>query len=237
MSKCHYVSDGEAPTLLEGEFYLPRLTEDGILRVSSEGSGGGGDASAANQLTEITLLGDINGKTSLIRDDVDATRIASQSMDTKLTNQATAANQADILSAIQGVNSKILQADLTNGVLPVIARPVALDTYTLLQFSNAGLNNTLNVKNVLGNVYCISFINKNIATRYFQLWNTDSTAGNGTLLEEFQVAGNTQLILGTEYFHANGLHFDTGIAFGFSSTSNTFTGATAADQSSRIRYL
>lgn len=201
--------------------------------IDNGGGGGSGSATAANQEIELQYLDSIDGNI----DDIVTNTNKLTSIDNKLTSQATGAKQDNILSAIQGINTKTLQADQSNAVVPTIQRRIALSDYTLSVFRNLGANNTLNVKNVLGNVFAVSFTNKNASTRYFQLWNTTGTAGSGSLLEEFQVAGNSQLILGADYFDINGTYFDTGIAFGFSSTSTTFTGATAADQNTVIKYL
>lgn len=196
------------------------------------------DSISANQTSEISYLNSIDTSLDNIESDIDAVRVSSAAINTKLTSQATAARQDDILSAIQGLNAKTITANITEQVLPVIQKRIALNTYTLSVFRNFGSDNTLNIKNVLGNIFSVSFTNKNTSnTHYFQLWDTIGLAGTGTLIEEFMVPPNSQLILGADYFDINGTYFADGLAFGFSSTSLSFTGATASEQNTIIKYL
>jgi len=104
-------------------------------------------------------------------------------------------------------------------------------------FRNFGANATLNVKSSAGNVFSATCHNENANTRYFQLHNTATVPGASDVPEEtFAIGSGEQAIIGTDYFTTNGARFDTGIAFAFSTTKDTYTAGTAADQTTLIRY-
>lgn len=86
-----------------------------------------------------------------------------------------------------------------------------------------------------GLVYSVSARNKNGAVRYLQLFNkaTAPVAGDiPTVIIEIPANGIT--VLGDAFFSRNGLAFNVGVAWGFSTTEETFTAGTAADQVTQI---
>jgi hypothetical protein len=195
------------PTLTNGQIAPIQLTVDGKVKTDSSGGEGGGDASAANQVTEIAKLTSIESNTSTIAGKDFATRSNQNTQITSLSN---------IDGGITALNAKF---------------PVAL------VFSNAGANSTLNIKASAGALYSFYCKNINAASRYIQFWNSATDATAGSNLIEFEVPTLSTLIIGSDFFLQNGLAFSTGIAFGFSSTSGTYTAATASDMRLVARYL
>lgn len=126
-------------------------------------------------------------------------------------------------------DGSILQMDNTGNL-----KIVSSGSNTL--FKNAGANTTLNVKASSGTVFSVSCRNINAAARYIQLWNTSTTAGTGTLLFEYMIPTNTTVNTGTDFFTEAGTVFSSGIAFGFSTTSGTYTAGTATDHFTMVVY-
>lgn len=86
------------------------------------------------------------------------------------------------------------------------------------------------VKTTSGRLQSFKATNRNGAARYLQLFNSSSApAANASALDEFYVAPTSMIIIGTDFFSLAGVLFSTGIAWGFSTTSGTYTAATAAD--------
>lgn len=94
------------------------------------------------------------------------------------------------------------------------------------------------VKASAGRVYSIVCSNLHAAAaRYIQLHNA-TAAVTGTEVPTITVfiLPQTTLVLGNQFFSDHGLSFSTGIVFGWSSTSTTFTPATATEQLTHITY-
>ena len=106
------------------------------------------------------------------------------------------------------------------------------------KFSDLGSNATANVKASAGNVFAISIYNANASARFFQLHNTATTpAGAAVPFLSFLIPATGMLVLGSDYFSLNGVYFSTGIAFAFSTTANTYTAATAGEQTTSVLYV
>lgn len=106
-----------------------------------------------------------------------------------------------------------------------------------IMFRNEGANATLNIKSTAGRLYSFDCRNTNAATRFIQFWNTATIAGTGTLICQYPVSATSSRSFGAEQFTADGLAFSTGIAFGFSTTSGTYTAGLAADQTTQCVYV
>lgn len=127
--------------------------------------------------------------------------------------------------------------DNTNDIVASVNKPLAVSTYTPSLFSNLGANATLNVKAAAGNVYAVKVHNINASARYIQLHNTATTPGGGAVpLITALVPASSELLLGREFFGDSGIHFNTGIAFAFSTTEATYTAGTATDQMTFVVY-
>lgn len=80
--------------------------------------------------------------------------------------------------------------------------------------------------------------NANAAIRYLQLHNKASAVANAEVpVLTFMVpasGGNT--VFGNDFFTQDGLRFSLGLAYGWSTTRDTYTAASAADHSVTILY-
>lgn len=127
--------------------------------------------------------------------------------------------------------------DNTNNVIAVATRPLAVSTYAPSLYSNRGAAAAAAVKGAAGNVYAVTCANANAAVRYLQLHNKATAPVNPEVpLLEFKIPASSDIRIGAEFFSANGLHFSTGIAFGFSTTSGTYTAGTAGEQVTQVVY-
>lgn len=76
----------------------------------------------------------------------------------------------------------------------------------------------------------INALNQNAGTRWIQFF--DKAVGpvlNDVPVFEFKMSGGTGMIIGDDFFTGGGVRFASGIAWGFSTTQNAYTAATAAD--------
>lgn len=97
---------------------------------------------------------------------------------------------------------------------------------------------TQNVKASAGTVVGFSAINTTGSARYVQFHNTATTpAGGATARQKFLVPANSQIVLFTEGFSANGTNYDTGIAVANSSTAATYTAGSAGDLLVEVFYV
>lgn len=157
---------------------------------------------------------------------------------------ATATNQDEQTALLTTIDSNIaglladqpVYEDTTNGVAAIAWKPIDRDTYSPSNFVNNGANATLNIKGSGGNVYSVACLNREASVRYLQLWDTTTIAGTGSLIDEFVLPASNQVRVGTEYFTLSGLHFNSGLAFGYSTTSGTYTAGTAANQLTVVKY-
>lgn len=124
----------------------------------------------------------------------------------------------------------------TNGVaVATAARGQVFDgtTWDLARGSPSTLNaidsTGSNIKASAGQMLGLTATNTQAAPLYFQLWNTATVAGTGTLLYQwiFPVAV-LPFVLDQSFWTPSGKPFSTGMAFGWSSTSGTFTAAAVA---------
>lgn len=112
-----------------------------------------------------------------------------------------------------------------------------LDTFIYTRFSDFGAHATLNVKATAAQVFSFKCHNNNSAARYIQFHNTATTPnGNDVPQLSFLVPGNSEIVIGTEFFGTGGEDFSIGLAFAFSTTEGTYTAATASDQFTYVRY-
>jgi hypothetical protein len=125
--------------------------------------------------------------------------------------------------------------DLTNNVLAVQIKPLASTSYSPSTYTNLGTAATANIKASTGNVFSISIINTNVATRYFQLFN--STSSTATVVYCWTIPAGGALIVGNDFFTNAGINFSTGITWGVSTTFLTYTAATAAEHVTAVNYI
>ena len=168
--------------------------------------------------------------------------VLDDTLNTVKVSQATAANlnmteaNSTAIAASVALIDEIV--DDTNDVARIVQKKIAASTYAPTRFVDLGANATANVKGSAGNVFSLYCNNENTADRYVQLHNTATTpAGGATPLYTFRVPGLGDVLIGTDFFTNEGGHFTTGIAFGFSSTKDTYTAGTASEQSTEIHYV
>lgn len=156
-----------------------------------------------------------------------------------LTNGQTAPLQGDS-SANELVSqaTKMAGEDLTNDVMGSAIKKVAAGTYSPTIFQNLGANATLNVKASAGVVSAIKCRNTTTAPRFFQLHNTATIPGGGAVPAwHCLVPAGSEVVIGEDYFSEMGMKFTTGIAFAVSTTSATYTAATATDHETYVNYV
>ncbi len=119
--------------------------------------------------------------------------------------------------------------DLTNNILAVTQKPLAVSTYSPSLYSELTQVTTANIKASAGNVFSIYITNANAAVRYFQLHNkATAPAGTNVPIYSFPVPAGTAnnpgvLILDDSFFTKAGVNFATGIGWAISTTYATFT--------------
>lgn len=127
--------------------------------------------------------------------------------------------------------------DNNNSVAAIVVKPLSVSTYSPSLFTNRAANNTLNIKASSGNVFSLSCFNTTASVRYIGLYNTATVPVNTNVpIVSFLVPGNSQIIVGSDYFSLSGLNFSTGIAFAISTTMDTLTLALSTDHSSSVIY-
>lgn len=147
-----------------------------------------------------------------------------------LTNGQTAPFQGDASGNLKVVEqSAPVAEDNTNGVLAFAWKPTTVANYspTLAGVLGAGI---ATFKASAGSVYSVSVTNRNAAVRYLQLHNTAAApAGAAVPLASWYVPATSQLTLDNAFFTLSGLLLATGITFAMSTTSATYTAATAGE--------
>lgn len=107
-----------------------------------------------------------------------------------------------------------------------------------LSYQNLGTSSAGVVKNSAGVVSAIAVYNKSSAIRWIQLYNKSAApSGSDAPVENHPIFASSYLVLDSAYFGQLGLAFSNGVSFGFSSTSGTFTSATATDLELHVKYL
>lgn len=189
--------------------------------------------------SEVSLDGDViavnsTAKGELYVKHVDSVAITAASLPLP-TGASTSANQSTEITALQIIDDPV---DSGNAVERIAWKPIAASTYAPTRFVDLGANATANVKATAGNVFSLYCNNENAADRFVQLHNTATTPGAGaTPVYTFRVPAGGDVLVGTDFFTAMGAHFTTGIAFAFSTTKDTYTAATAGDQSTIVMYV
>lgn len=125
--------------------------------------------------------------------------------------------------------------DNTNGVLAIAQKKLAVSTYAPSVFTNLGAATTANAKATAGNLYSITCTNRNIATRYLQVFN--STGSTATVLYQWAVPGSSTVIIGEDMFTQEGWFFSTGITWGVSTTAGSYVAATASETDTAGSYI
>ena len=156
-----------------------------------------------------------------------------------LTNAQVYALMLDALANLMVTQAtKMAGEDLTNDTLGTSIKKVAAGTYSPSRFQNLGANATLNVKATAGVVSSIKCRNTTAAPRYFQLHNTATTPSGGAVpFWHCLVPAGSEVIVGEDHFSEMGIAFSTGIAFAVSTTSATYTAATATDHETYVLYV
>lgn len=151
------------------------------------------------------------------------------------TPRVTLASDDPAVASLQALDDA---ADITNDVLATVYKPLAVSTYAPTRFANLGADVTLNIKASTGNVFALYCNNENASDRFVQLHNTATVpAPAATPVYTFRVPATGDVLIGTDFFTNSGASFTTGIAFAFSTTKDTYTAATAADQSTLVHYI
>ena len=101
-----------------------------------------------------------------------------------------------------------------------------------------GATVTKNIKATGGRVFGFEVINANVAARFFQLFNTATVPTTGVTVPtlSFQVNLSAGLERGWDFFGPEGFPFVAGIAYGWSTTKDVYTQATAADGTTQIIF-
>lgn len=196
------------------------LDSAGRLLVSLSGSSGSGPVLAADNMTNPTAAQVLNY--GFVFDGASWDRWRGTSV-------AGAGNVAEQLAPVA--------EDNTNGIYQVLPKPLAVSTYAPTLFTNFGTDPDTSVKASAGNVFSLCVHNLNVAARYAQLHNKASAPAAAEVpLLTFLVPASSMLLLGRDFFGDWGVHFSTGIAFGFSTTEGTYTAGAGADQFTQITY-
>lgn len=119
--------------------------------------------------------------------------------------------------------------------------PISGSTYSATINTDFGTVVTLRVKNGAGNLFSLNGHNNNAATRYLQIHNTTTALAGGEVpfIPSFVVPTGSQIILGPTDLAGmqGGLYCSTGITWGWSTTKNTYTAATAGDHMTGCSYV
>jgi hypothetical protein len=117
--------------------------------------------------------------------------------------------------------------DNSNGVLAIQLKPLATATYAPSLYTNFGSSVTANIKNGAGTILSASIYNTQGTACFLQFYNSTSTTA--TVFMEVPVAATSGFVaLGQDFFTLNGVYCSTGITFGVSTTSGSYTGSTIA---------
>lgn len=128
--------------------------------------------------------------------------------------------------------------DNANGVIAIVQKPIAANTYAPSLATDFGVATKANVKNAAGNVLGVVGTNANGSARWFQLHNkATAPVATEVPLYSFWVAAGGNIVIGSEFFIGSGGAFSTGIGWAWSTTAGTFTdSATASDHTTTIHY-
>lgn len=128
--------------------------------------------------------------------------------------------------------------DLTNNVMGIVRKPLAISTYAPSRSVAVENDVDVSAKAAAGNVFACGGYNKNGSTRYFQIFNKASApAGSDVPVYSFPVATGARFEIGESIFGESGQNFSTGIAWGWSTASGSFTAATTTDHYGFVHYV
>jgi hypothetical protein len=204
------------------------------------------DVTVVNQITNYATesggnLAGIKTDTAAIKDNqTNGTQTVQTNLEDDFTAQTAAIN-----AQLQSLNDffKVGQGTMAQSLAVVFASnqaaiPVIFQTETVNVFSNFAANSTLNVKATAGKVLSISCYNRGLVNSFIQLYDTATIPTTGAVTNLFFAVPPTgQIIIGADFFTQNGIDFSSGIAFAFSSTPDTYTAATSANQFTVINYI
>jgi hypothetical protein len=143
---------------------------------------------------------------------------------TSATHRTGAAIPSDAVVITQGGNFATVTA---GGALSVTSSPGGTSPSVSTQIATVSGA----VKASAATLYSAQCNNRNAANRWLHIDNLAAAPGGGTvptLAPILEPAGG-MVILGTDFFTTSGVAFSVGIAFGHSTTSGTYTAATAGD--------
>ncbi|CAB4196594.1 hypothetical protein UFOVP1290_114 [uncultured Caudovirales phage] len=145
--------------------------------------------------------------------------------------------QVDSRGNLRVANMLTAQAqDDLNQVLAVQVRVPIGTTYAPTVFTDRGATVTKLVKGSAGMVVGLTCYNTTASTRFLQLHNLVAAPAAGAPALSFLVPAGAQIVLGTDIFTSAGISFATGIVYGVSSTSDSYTAGSATDCSIQIFY-
>lgn len=128
--------------------------------------------------------------------------------------------------------------DLTNNVMGIVRKPLAVSTYAPSRSVAVENDVDVSAKAAAGNVFACGGYNKNAAVRYFQIFNKASAPANPDVpVYSRAVKAGESFEIGEDIFGQSGQPFSTGIAWGWSTTSGTFTAATTTDHYGFVHYV
>jgi hypothetical protein len=223
---------------------VPALLMLLIANVGSSSSGG--DASAANQLTQIARLTEI-------RDKIIASPATEAKQDTQITclteirdkiiaSPATEAKQDTQITCLTEIRDKLISAPATSANQTIHntrlteIRDRTIPSYLITPDDHT--NNQAVVKTSAGAVYAISCFNASSSLAFFQIHDKATAPVNGDIpIKSIPVFPNGATVFSSNIFGAGGLPCSIGIAWAFSSTRSTLTLAVGSDKTSWVGWL
>ena len=127
--------------------------------------------------------------------------------------------------------------DNINGVIGTVDKKIAASDYAADFDSDYGANVTANIKASAGNLFAIWGDNDSASLRYLQVHDTAGTPAAAAVPKfEIPVAAGDFNSIGEDMLGRAGVYFGNGIAYAWSTTSGSYTAATAADHNTFYRY-
>lgn len=197
------------------------------------GKNSGGDFAVTYASSTTLTIGALSDESALTADDI----IAVQHITSAGAVTATHTRDDKTMAISAGVLT-VTGAAFASGDSFVIYTNIDRRDVVPLLFTNRGAAASAAVKTSAGRVQSFTCRNKNAVTDfYFQLFNSASAPSAAAVPSySFMIPNDQQLVIGTDFFTDSGISFSTGIAWGWSTTEDTFTAATATDQTTHILY-
>lgn len=128
--------------------------------------------------------------------------------------------------------------DNTTGVIAVLPKPIAVNTYAPSVGTDFGATLTKNIKSSAGNLMGVYGSNNSTGSiRWLQLHNTSTVpAVSGIPLLTFQVLNNNSITVGNNYLTPAGVYFSNGIAYAWSTTAGNYQQASGPDHNTMIIF-